>query len=318
MSSGSASPGHEGNSAPRVLSIQSHVVHGYVGNRCAVFPLQRLGFDVDFINSVQFSNHTGYPTVKGGVLDGDALWELLEGLQKNDLLQYDYLVTGYIGSLSFLQKIVKVVEVLRRHNSNLTYVCDPVMGDEGKLYVPGDLPSAYRDTVVPLASILTPNQYEAEQLLGSPISSFEDAERACETLLARGPHTVVLTSFSPENADASAIWVIAATSQQQQGQGSSKVKLRIPHIEGSFTGTGDLLTALLLAWLHRLPGDLPGAVEHAIAGLQGVLRATAESCRPLVAASGTREQVCKARELCLIQNQGLLEAPDIQLRAEPL
>ena len=112
--------------ASRVLSIQSHVVHGYVGNRCCVFPLQRLGFDVSFINSVQFSNHTGteaisridvpasccvlscssltlqlsaerlsgYPSFKGNALDGAQLTELLQGLEQNELAEYDYLVSG--------------------------------------------------------------------------------------------------------------------------------------------------------------------------------------------------------------------------------
>ncbi len=82
---------------PRVLSIQSHVVYGYVGNKAAVFPLQLLGFDVSFINSVQFTNHTGYPIFKGNVLQGDDLVNLLDGLKNNSLMDYDYLLTGYIG-----------------------------------------------------------------------------------------------------------------------------------------------------------------------------------------------------------------------------
>jgi pyridoxine kinase len=78
----------------RVLSIQSHTVQGYVGNKSAVFPLQLLGFDVDPINSVQFSNHTGYPTFRGQVLNGSQLWDLIEGLAENDLLHYTHLLTG--------------------------------------------------------------------------------------------------------------------------------------------------------------------------------------------------------------------------------
>jgi len=106
---------------PRVLSIQSHVVHGYVGNKCAVLPLNRLGMDVDAINTVEFSNHTGYPNFTGKVLDGDGLLQLIDGLETNGLLNYTHLLTGYIGSLSLLETIAGVVERLRRINPNLIY-----------------------------------------------------------------------------------------------------------------------------------------------------------------------------------------------------
>ncbi|MCO5594483.1 hypothetical protein L7F22_048514 [Adiantum nelumboides] len=123
----------------RVLSIQSHTVQGYVGNKAAVFPLQLLGFDVDPINSVQFSNHTGYPVWRGQVLNGEELWSLIEGLEANDLLYYTHLLTGYIGSLSFLECVLRVVEKLRSVNPDLIYdkvlafiqQFDAAFGDEG-------------------------------------------------------------------------------------------------------------------------------------------------------------------------------------------
>ncbi|CAI5526801.1 unnamed protein product [Closterium sp. Naga37s-1] len=105
---------------------------GYVGNKAAVFPLQLLGFDVDPINSVQLSNHTGYPTWKGQILDGEQLWALIEGLEANGLLFYSHLLTGglhrialvpgdcYTGSLSFLETVLRVVEKLRSVNVNST------------------------------------------------------------------------------------------------------------------------------------------------------------------------------------------------------
>ncbi|KAH7423893.1 hypothetical protein KP509_12G079400 [Ceratopteris richardii] len=150
----------------RVLSIQSHTVQGYVGNKAAVFPLQLLGFDVDPINSVQFSNHTGYPVCRGQVLNGDELWSLIEGLEANGLLYYTHLLTGYIGSLSFLNCVLRVVEKLRSVNPDLIYVCDPVMGDEGTFYIPQNLVPVYAEKVLQLASIVTPNQFEAEKLTG--------------------------------------------------------------------------------------------------------------------------------------------------------
>ncbi|KAL4579919.1 hypothetical protein LXL04_016089 [Taraxacum kok-saghyz] len=165
----------------RVLSIQSHTVQGYVGNKSAVFPLQLLGYDVDPIMSVQFSNHTGYPTFRGQVLNGKQLWELIEGLEANNLLYYTHLSTGYFGSVSFLENVLEVVKKLRSINPSLTYVCDPVMGDEGKLYI-----------------------FEVEQLTGSRIASEEDGREACRHLHAAGPSKVVITSMNhlrfPEDA----------------------------------------------------------------------------------------------------------------------
>ncbi|EMS53568.1 Pyridoxal kinase [Triticum urartu] len=178
----------------RVLSIQSHTVQGYVGNKSAVFPLQLLGFDVDPINSVQFSNHTGYPKFRGQVLNGNQLWDLIEGLEENELLHYTHLLTGYIGSVSFLNTVLQVVDKLRSVNPDLIYVCDPVLGDEGKLYVPQDLVSVYQEKVVPVASMLTPNQFEVELLTGLRITSEQDGLKACNTLHSAGPRKVIITS----------------------------------------------------------------------------------------------------------------------------
>lgn len=130
----------------RVLSIQSHVVRGYVGNKSAVFPLQLLGLDVDIINSVHFSNHTGYPSWGGNHLrlTGDDLHALLDGLVANDLLQdaHSHLLLGYVGSVTLLDAIVRVYDRLKAaqsHPERFTFVCDPVMGDLGKLYVPKEV-----------------------------------------------------------------------------------------------------------------------------------------------------------------------------------
>ena len=144
----------------RVLSIQSHVVHGYVGNKSAVFPLQLLGVEVDPVNSVQFCNHTGYAAgVRGDVLQGDQLRALVDGLGANGLLSgYTHLLTGYIGSPSFLRAVVDALVAMRAANApeTVAYFCDPVLGDGGRLYVPEALVEIYRDEVVPLATVRTP------------------------------------------------------------------------------------------------------------------------------------------------------------------
>lgn len=130
----------------RVLSIQSHVVQGYVGNKSAVFPLQLLGMDVDVINSVHFSNHTGYAHFSGRHLrlSGDDVHDLLDGLEHNGLLRdaHTHLLTGYVGSTALLEALVRVHARLRAaqsHPERFVYVCDPVLGDLGKLYVPMEL-----------------------------------------------------------------------------------------------------------------------------------------------------------------------------------
>lgn len=188
--------GQEGEvDSPRVLSIQSHVVSGYVGNKSAVFPLQILGFEVDMINSVQFSNHTGYPHFKGHILDSGQLGQLIEGLELNNLhSKYSHLLTGYIGSTSFLEKVSETVKLLKSSNRSLTYVCDPVMGDEGKLYVTPDLLPIYQNTILPLADIVTPNQFEAELLTGIKITNLESAFKAIDLIHDKGVKLVVISS----------------------------------------------------------------------------------------------------------------------------
>jgi len=304
-------------SGRRVLSIQSHVVHGYVGNKCCVFPLQVLGFEVDPICSVQFSNHTGYESWKGTVTTAEQLWDLIEGLQANDLLSYTHLVTGYIGSVGLLQVIKRVVLALRAVNPGLVYVCDPVLGDDGKLYLPAQMVDLYRSDVLQLATVLTPNQFEAEQLTRSRISSQQDALRACLTLLVRGPKTVVLTSFSAAGV-ADELLLIAATSVPQREGSWQTLKLSIPRLEASFTGTGDLLTALLLARLDEAPDDLKTAVELAIGSLQGIVLKTYEASLTHLGPKESTPQVMKMRELQLIPNQQLLKTPDVTLHAEQL
>jgi len=289
---------------PRVLSIQSHVVSGYVGNKSATFPLQLLGFDVDPINSVQFSNNTAYSVVTGQRLDGSQLNDLIQGLDSNNLLEYTHLLTGYIGSASFLTEILKVVDLLRKKNPGLIYVCDPVMGDvfgsnyQGQLYVPQELPAIFRDAVVPNANFLLPNQFECEQLSGVKITSVRNAAEACDVLHDRGVEHVVITSLHCEEKDKI---TILGSSKDVMGGAPKRFFLKVPRIERNFTGTGDLTSALVLAWMWRL-GDLRLACEKAIASVNAVLQNT---------------MTLGTRELALVQSKKEIENPP-PLIATPL
>lgn len=303
--------------SPRVLSIQSHVVHGYVGNKCAVFTLQLLGFDVDPVNSVQFSNHTGYPTIKGNVLSGKELLELVDGLQQNDLLQYTHLLTGYIGSVSFLETVASTVELLKGKNPDLVYVCDPVMGDDNRLYVTKELVPAYKDQIMSLANVLTPNQFEAELLTGIKIDSKKSALQACQALHDQGVATVVITSIRLSDLQGELL-LIASTQISQQPGCSSSIQATIPLLDAYFTGTGDLMAALLLANLYKDAGNMQHAVEQAIASLQAILLASAEASGDAAHAKERTAKVCKARELRLIQNQNLIHSPPVKIKVQPL
>ena len=161
--------------APRCLSIQSHVVSGYVGNKSATFPLQLHGINVSAVNSVQFACHTGYKhKPKGHVLNGDDLMQLMAGLEENGLAAFDFLLTGYIGNADFLHKVLDVLKSLKANSANVAYHCDPVLGDHGKLYVPEALVDEYKRNVVPVADVLTPNEFEAELLSDVTIKDLQD------------------------------------------------------------------------------------------------------------------------------------------------
>ncbi|XP_043700760.1 pyridoxal kinase-like isoform X1 [Telopea speciosissima] len=290
----------------RVLSIQSHTVQGYVGNKSAVFPLQLLGYDVDPINSVQFSSHTGCPTFKGQVLNGQQLWDLIEGLEANNFLYYTHLLTGYIGSVSFLETVLQVVHKLRSVNPKLMYVCDPVMGDEGKLYVPEELVSVYRERVVPVASMLTPNQFEAELLTGFRITSERDGLEACNILHAAGPSKVVITGVHIGES-----LLLIGSHKKSKGQHPEQFKIVIRKIPALFAGTGDLITALLLGWSNKYPDNLDKASELAVSSLQALLQRTVSDYK-----SAGFDPQSSSLDIRLIQSQDDIRSPQVNYKAE--
>lgn len=291
----------------RVLSIQSHVVSGYVGNKSATFPLQVLGFEVDAINSVQFSNHTGYGVWKGHVLNKDELKDLMSGLSHNGLDRYSHLLTGYVGDPTFLKEIGEVVKQLKKANPGLVYVCDPVMGDNGKMYVPKELLPIYKTEIIPLANVITPNQYELELLVDRPIHSINDALQAIDALHENGVETVVLSSteLGTENH-------LLGIASSKKGNKRTVLKINIPRLPATFTGTGDLFAALFLAWLAK-SNDLQVALENTIATLQAVLKRTFQSARQK---SEGETLTVAALELKLIQSKNDIEKPTSTVVAE--
>ncbi|XP_077149663.1 pyridoxal kinase [Ranitomeya variabilis] len=307
----------------RVLSIQSHVVRGYVGNKAASFPLQVLGFEVDTINSVQFSNHTGYTHWKGQVLNAEELQEVYEGLRLNGVTQYDYVLTGYTRDSSFLARVVDIVQELKRQNPRLVYVCDPVLGDkwngEGSMYVPEELLPVYKDLVVPVADIITPNQFEAELLTGRKIRTQKEAVQVMDMLHSLGPSTVVITS-SDLPASRGSDYLITLGSQRRVREDGEIQTLRIsfelPRVDAVFVGTGDLFAAMLLAWTHLHPNNFKLACEKTVSAMQLVLQRTITSAHTL-AGPGVRPSYPQL-ELRMVQSRKDIENPELIIRGTVL
>ncbi|KAJ3025513.1 UNVERIFIED_CONTAM: hypothetical protein HDU68_007072 [Siphonaria sp. JEL0065] len=304
---------------PNVLSVQSHVVHGFVGNKSATFPLQLLGFNVDPLNSVHFSNHTGYSVFTGDRLEGDRLRELVRGLEHNGLLsEYSHFVGGYLGRVGVLEEVVSLVQKLPVSTLKLI---DPVLGDNNHLYVPNELVPIYRDCLIPLADVITPNGFEAELLSGVSIKSTKDVFSALKRLHALGPTSVVITSVDLDEAFPTLTLFCSHSPSKQV------YSIEFPKLKGSFTGTGDLFAALLLA---RLGSDTLGlkidvdhlvsACELAVSTLHHVLNETVDWMKLKgvynEGSSGERgDDNVKFRELRLIESKKWIESPTVLFKA---
>lgn len=250
-----------------VLSIQSHVAYGHVGNSAAVFPLQRLGFEVWPLLTVLFSNHTGYGAFRGRPVAADWLAELLQGLEERGALARTRAVlSGYLGDPATVEIVHDAVARVRRHRPDALYACDPVMGDDGRgFFVRPGIPELQRDRLVPLATIVKSNRFELAYLADRPVATLDDARAAAAEVRARGPQLVVVTSLRlPERPGELGILADSA-------DGSWVVWT--PDLPVTLNGTGDAFTALLLGeWLAESRADL--ALGRAAAAMYGLVEAT--------------------------------------------
>ena len=152
----------------KILSIQSSVAYGHVGNSAAVFPLQRLGHEVWPVLTVHFSNHTGYGAWRGPLLAPTDVADVINGIEDRGVLgEADAVLSGYQGDPAVGAVILDAVARVKELNPDAVYCCDPVMGDVGRgMFVRPGIPEFMRDTVVPQADILTPNHFELDFLAG--------------------------------------------------------------------------------------------------------------------------------------------------------
>ncbi|MGF1684689.1 pyridoxal kinase PdxY [Photobacterium makurazakiensis] len=178
-----------------ILSIQSHVVYGHAGNSSAVFPLQRMGYEVWPIHTVQFSNHTQYKEGwTGRAFHADDITDLVSGMAAiGQLENCEAILSGYQGSAEQCLAIKDTVEKVKAANPSALYVCDPVMGapDKGCIVAPG-IAEHLINTLMPMADIIVPNQFELSQFAEMEIHSLEDAMTACKRALAKGPKVVLV------------------------------------------------------------------------------------------------------------------------------
>ncbi|MGY2894639.1 pyridoxal kinase PdxY [Deinococcus sp. UYEF24] len=264
-----------------ILSIQSWVSYGHVGNAAAVFPLQRLGFEVWSINTVQFSNHTGYGSWTGQIYAPETVAEIVDGIEARDVLPTcGAVLSGYMGSEGTVAAVVGAVQRVRAANPAALYCCDPVMGDVGRgVFVRPELPERIAALAVPQADILTPNQFELELLTGREVSTLPNALEAARLLRGRmrqdGPGIVLVTSLIRRDAPADCIETLAVTSA-----GAWLCRTPLIALDPPRNGTGDAIAALFLG--HYLKsGSVETALSLAMSALYALLARTH--------AAGTRE-----------------------------
>jgi pyridoxine kinase len=254
-----------------VLSIQSHVAYGHVGNASAVFPMQRLGVEVWPIHTVQFSNHTGYGSWKGRVFDGPAIEELVEGIAERGVLERcDGVLSGYMGSADIGNAILGAVERVRALNPEALYCCDPVIGDVGRgVFVRPGIPEFMRDQAVPAADIITPNQFELDYLSGLTTDSLNEVKRGISKVQELGPKAVLVTSVVTRETPDDAVDMIA-------GEGGRFWRVRTPKLSLSVNGAGDAIAALFFVHYAR-SRSAPTALAEAAASVYGLLKRTEEA-----------------------------------------
>ncbi|KAH7721544.1 Protein F57C9.1 c [Aphelenchoides avenae] len=307
-------PGH------RVLTIQSHVVSGYAGNKGSVFPLQINGFEVDIINSVQFSNHTGYENgIRGQRLTDADLQDLYEGLKANKLTKYSYVMSGYCGNPTFLRRIADVVRDLKAKNPNLLYVCDPVLGDNGKYYAPKECMPVFRDEILKVADIITPNIFELSELTGQRVQTEAECREAMRNLhRTANIRVVVVTSgiYAEGREDLmycyASEWLPSAPGTWNDAD-YSLLRFDIPVIRGAFVGTGDVFSSLLVVWYTHFNGDLQRAICNVISSMQGLLRRTSQAAYGGRCSCQWSNPGAAERELRLVESRYDLLVPQVKV-----
>ncbi|GAA2024610.1 pyridoxal kinase [Agromyces tropicus] len=275
----------------KVLSIQSAVAYGHVGNSAAVFPLQRIGVEVMPVYTVNFSNHTGYGAWRGPMISPDHVREVIDGIEDRGVFpEVDVILSGYQGGEGIADVILDAVARIKSVNPDAVYACDPVMGNaKSGCFVAPAIPVLLRERVVPAADLITPNQFELGYLTGTEPGSLESTLESVDLVRASGPRTVLVTSVERPDREGGTIEMLAV-----DDDGAWIVQT--PRLPMKANGSGDVTAALFTAHSRRT-----GSVADALA-------MTASSVFDLL--SNTHES--GQRELRLVESQEAYANPRMQ------
>lgn len=254
-------------SAPTVLSFSSQVVYGHVGNSAIAPALQAMGCEVLAVPTVLLAHHPGHGPARGRGTPPEELDALVEGLaQVGALGACRAVLSGYLGQPESAPVVAQAVQRVRACGVRVPFLCDPVIGDDGRVYVREGVEAAIAQWLLPLADVLTPNHFELERLAGAPVATLAQAVSAARSLIARGPHTVVVTSLRHDALAPGELANLAVTAQGAWITTTARLDA-VPR------GSGDLIAALLMA--HLLAAQpLPRALGLATSSVQAVLAAS--------------------------------------------
>lgn len=256
-----------------ILSIQSQVSVGHAGNSAAVFPIQRLGFEVWPVSTTLLSNHRGFSRWRGFTPDASQLADILLGIEQHGAFEACRAVlVGYLGGAPQAEVIVEAVSKIRALNSDALFCLDPVMGEkETGLYVDAGIPEIIIGRLLPFADVLTPNLFELEYLSGKPVESLEQALIAADSLRERGPEVVICTSYALAGDALDRVATLAVS-----GSGTWRVETPFLTIPNHLSGTGDAFAAIFLT-RYLDTGSVSLALSHAVSAVYGLIQATLEA-----------------------------------------
>ncbi|MFZ7142879.1 pyridoxal kinase PdxY [Avibacterium avium] len=272
-----------------LLSIQSHVVYGYAGNKSATFPMQLLGIDVWALNTVQFSNHTQYGQWTGMVMPPEQIGEIVQGIDNiGQLHQCDAVISGYIGAAEQVEEIINAVQKVKSRNPNAVYLCDPVMGHPDKGCIVAD---GVKENLINLAmakaDIITPNLVELRELSGLPAENFAQAIEAVKVILSKGPKKVLVKHLSKVGQDPSQFEMLLANQE-----GIWHISRPLHQFKKEPVGVGDLTTGLFMANLLNGKSDVE-AFEHTANAVNDVMTVTQQQDNYELQIVAAREQIVR-------------------------
>lgn len=279
-----------------ILSLQSHVAYGYVGNCVATFVLQRMGHEVVKINTVQFSNHSGYGKIFGDVMSLEHIDTIFTGLKELKVLDnIQGVLTGYMGDKALGGVLLKWLKYIKDSNPDVIYCCDPVIGDIGRgVFVKEGVGEFFRDNAARFGDIVTPNHFELSYLMKEEVRTIEDAIKACNILHRQGAKVVLVTSLLVDGISEDIIQMLVIGKQGVFVISTPKLPMPIP-----VNGAGDMTAAIFLASFLATK-DVKISLEQTATKVYRIFEQTLLSGR---------------RELALIQGQDHLLLNDIQFEA---